>query len=147
LPTEAVAETNLAAKVRPITYADVDWFMDIGRRRYPPDWSLIGTEAWLRKRVLPNPESYLAIRSDHAATVTMLSAQHWTPHRFEALVQTTMAEEGCMWELFPLLRASQDWARKRRCVNWKIATETEYDLGPMARRVGAKEAKYWIVDF
>jgi hypothetical protein len=145
LPTEAAAETSLAAKVRPITFACVDWFIDLGLKRYPHDWSPVGTEVWLR-RVLSSPASFHALRSDNAAVVSMITSQPWTPHKFEATATTVMADDGCMWELFPLLRASIAWARRLRCVSYKIASETDYDLGPMARRVGCKEAKYYILD-
>lgn len=137
-----------AGEVRFIGPADVQWFMDLGLRRYPRDWSPIGTEAWLRQRVLPNPASHLAIRSDHAAVVVTITYQPWTPNKFEAIVSTTMAEPGAVWELMPLLRASIEWAKRRRCVSWRIASETEYELGPLARRVGATDGKpYYMIEF
>lgn len=136
-----------AADVRPITYADVDWFIDLGLRRYPKDWCPIGTEAWLRQRVLPNPASHLAIRSRNAAVVVTITYQPWTPSKFEAVVTTTMCEEGAVWEVVPLLRYSVEWAKRHRCRNWRLASETQYELGPLARRVGAKQGDpYYLLE-
>jgi hypothetical protein len=37
-----------------------------------------------------------------------------------------------------LLRRSIEWARTRNAKLWRICSETDYDLGPLARRVGAR---------
>lgn len=139
------ADAAATSKVRVITPSDVDWFIDLGLRRYPVDWSPIGTELWLRN-IIASPATCLALRSDNAAIVVTVTSNRWTPNKFEALAQTVMAEEGCMWELFPLLRAAQDWAARKRCGKFKMATETAYDLGPIAKRIGLHEAVYYEMD-
>ena len=44
-----------------------------------------------------------------------------------------------MWEAMKLLRASIAWARKRKCVRWRMSSDTDYDLAAMARRLGVNE--------
>ncbi|MBO0737075.1 MAG: hypothetical protein J2P48_10965 [Alphaproteobacteria bacterium] len=137
------------SKVRRMTYDDVDWFMTLGIKRYPPRWDAIRTENWLRNRILVNPAVHLAIRTDKAACVTVLSAPEWLPADWDALVTTVMAEEDAnVWkDVIPLLEASRDWSRRKKCVTWKVASETHYDLGPLAKRVGAKPETYWMIDW
>lgn len=137
-----------AVKVREMTGMDIPWFIDLGIKRYPSRWDPIGTEWWLRNRILANATHCLAIRTDHAACVTVCSATGWLPSDWDALVTTLMADEGAVWETLPLLRTSRDWAHRKKCVTWKVATETKYDLGALARRVGAVQGPpYYVIDW
>ena len=136
------------AEIWPIGPADVDWFVDLGLRRYPKNWCPIGTETWLRQRVLLNPASHLAIRSANAAVVVGINYQPWTPWKFEAVVNTTMCEEGCVWEVIPLLRLADKWAQRKRCKSLRLASETKYELGALARRIGMKQGEpYYILEY
>jgi hypothetical protein len=39
-----------------------------------------------------------------------------------------------------LLRASIEWARRRKCSLWRLSSETDFDLEPIALKLGATEA-------
>jgi hypothetical protein len=69
----------------------------------------------------------------------MLSGIPWLAGELEANVVFICADDGCMWQALRLLRCSIDWARRRRCTTWRLASETDYDLGPLARRLGVTE--------
>ena len=42
-----------------------------------------------------------------------------------------------MWDSVRLVRASIEWAVKRQCAYWRLNSDTDYDLGPIAERMGA----------
>jgi hypothetical protein len=123
--------------IRGMSIADVPWFIDLCRRRYPPRSDKIRTEDWIRNRVLTNPATYLAMRASSAACITVMSTPVWYPADWEAQVAIVIADTGAMWQAIRLLRISRDWARLRDCVAWRIGNATEHDIGALARRVGA----------
>jgi hypothetical protein len=118
---------------------DVEWMVDLSARRYPPDFDVEAGGVWVRDFVLKQPWQFFPARTDNAFVVTMISIIPWLPKHWEANVIMVCAEEGCAWEAMRLLRVSLFWARKRQCAEWRLRTATEFDIGPMARRVGAVE--------
>jgi len=64
----------------------------------------------------------------------------WLPANNECNVVTICADDGAGWQVIKLLRASIDWARKRNCSAWKLSSDTDYDVTPLAKRVGAQQA-------
>jgi hypothetical protein len=53
-----------------------------------------------------------------------------------------------MWEAVMLLRASIEWAKRRKCSLWRISSETDFDLEPIARKLGAVEpSTRWVLRF
>jgi len=77
------------------------------------------------------------IRTDNAFAITLLSCVPWIPTEFEANMILLCADEGAMWEALKLLRSSIEWSTKRGCTYWKMTGDTDYDLTPLARRLGA----------
>ena len=114
--------------------------LELGDRRYPGRYDRLGTEMWCRNIVLKGPMMFLPIRSDHAFLIAMLSTTPWTPATPECNVVLVCAEEGRMWEAIMLLRASQEWADRRLCSLWRLSSETDFDIGPIAHKLGATEA-------
>ena len=113
---------------------------ELGDRRYPGRYDRLGTEMWVRNIVLKGPMMFLPIRSDHAFLIAMLSTTPWMPQTPECNVVLVCAEEGSMWEAVMLLRASQEWANRRLCSLWRLSSETDFDLEPIALKLGATEA-------
>lgn len=111
----------------------------LGRKRYTTRYDPLATEGWFRNTVLKGPMLFLPVRTDNAFTIAMLSTNPWIPWEFECHNLLTCADEGCIWEVLALLRATIEWARKRKVTWWKIASDTEFDLAPIARRLGATE--------
>jgi hypothetical protein len=118
---------------------DTDWMIRLGVKRYPPEYDPIGTEQWFRNIVLKSPMLFFPYRSENAFIIGMISCLPWLPAEFECNVIAACADDGAMWQVFPLLRASVDWARKRKCNTWRIVSETEFDFCQIAKRIGATE--------
>ena len=119
---------------------DVPWMIDLARRRYTKfPYDFISSEGWFRHIVLKSPLVFYPARAPNAFTVSMLSHEPWHPADFVTNVIFTCAEEGHMWEVVHLLRDSIEVAKKRRCTSWRIWSDTDYDIGHLARRVGAKQ--------
>ena len=121
------------------TEDDVPWAMSIAKRRYADKWDFIATEMWFRNVVLKGPMVFLPIRSTDAFLVGMISVVPWTPTNWEANVVMLCADEDKMWQAVALARASIEWARQRKCSEWRISSETAIELGPIAKRLGAEE--------
>lgn len=118
---------------------DLSWLAYLCRKRYSHKYDQEGTEGWFCNIVLKSPLLFYPARTDHAFTITMLSCVPWLPTEWAADVVFTCADDGGMWEVLSLLRASIEWAHKRRASVWRIMSDTEYDVSALARRVGAIE--------
>jgi hypothetical protein len=124
---------------RLIRESDIPWVLDLGVKRYPSRYDRIGAEGWLRNCVLPNPLLFYPARTGSAFTISMLTLMPWLPNDIECNVVACCADDGAMWEVNKLLRASVGWAKMRRAATWRICSETDFDVGPLARRMGAKD--------
>ena len=122
-----------------MTEADVPWLVDLCKRRYDSKYSELETEAWFRNCVLKSPLLFHAVRTTNAFCISMLSILPWLPNEIECNIVFICADNEHSWEAIKLLRSSIAWAQARKCKLWRICTETNYDLGPLALRVGAKE--------
>jgi hypothetical protein len=124
---------------RLLTEADIPWMVDLGRRRYSNRFDVMATEAWFRNIVMKAPLVFLPVRLDSAFLIMALNVIPWVPGELEGNVILVAADNGCMWQALELLRFSIEWAKKRRATEWRLTSETEVELGPLARRLGAKE--------
>jgi len=98
-------------------------------------------QAWYRNIVLSNPLQYRAIRSPHAFVIAHLEALPWTATELEVAVLATCSELGCpIWEVLGLLNETQEWGRQRNAVRWHLWSDTSFDLGPLAKRLGCQRA-------
>jgi hypothetical protein len=118
---------------------DLPWLTNLCLRRYSPHYDPPGAEGWFRNTVLKSPILFYPARTGNAFTITMIACEPWEPSQFTANVVFTCCEDGFMWDTIQLLRDSVDWGRKRRCVAWRMWSDTDYNVGPLARRVGAAE--------
>ena len=114
--------------------------LELGDRRYPGRYDRLGTEMWVRNIVLKGPMMFLPLRTADAFLIAMISTTPWMPQAPEANVVLVCAEEGHMWEAIMLLRASIEWAKRRKCTLWRLSSETDFDLAPIAHKLGANEA-------
>jgi hypothetical protein len=131
----------LVDQPRVMTEADLPWINTLCRKRYPQTYSETETDLWYLNVVLKGPLMFFPARTADAFCITMLSATPWMIKSLEANVVFICADDGCLWQAMRLLRASIDWARRRQCTLWRITSETEYDLKPLALRLGAKEPR------
>jgi hypothetical protein len=129
------------SRIRLINENDIGWMLELGDRRYPGRYDRLGTQMWFLNIVLKGPMMFLPIRTDDAFLIAMLSTTPWVPQTPEANVTLVCAEEGHMWEAVMLLRASIEWAKRRKCSLWRVSSETDFDLAPIALKLGATEAQ------
>ena len=123
---------------------DVEWMADLSRRRYPGNYDIEAAEMWFRNIVLKQPMVFYPIRTDHAFMVTLIALLPWLPGEPEANVVMLCAEDGHVWDSIKLARASLDWAIRRNCFKWGFNSDTTFDIGPIAERMGlvARNPRY-----
>jgi hypothetical protein len=124
---------------RLILEGDVPWQVDLAKRRYPASFDFLAGEMWMRNIVLKGPMMFLPIRTDNAFLVAFISTTPWRPSEAECNVTMVCAEEGAMWDAMILLRASIEWGKRRKCTIWRLSSETDFDLEPIALKLGAHE--------
>lgn len=131
---------------RLLTENDCGWMLDLGKRRYSNQFDFQATEQWYRNIVLKGPMMFWPMRTDNAFCIAMLSTTPWRPSTPECNIALVVADENCMWEAIMLLRASIEWAKRRKCSLWRVSSETDFDLEPIARKLGATEPHVrWVL--
>jgi hypothetical protein len=124
---------------RLMTDEDIPWLTWLCKKRYAADYDSESTIAWFRNIVLKSPLMFYAVRSQDAFVITMISVTPWLPGSIEANIIFICADDDAMWQALRLLRCSVDWARRRKCTLWRLSSDTAYELGPLAKRLGATE--------
>lgn len=138
LPTALRREPTVLGPVRHriIREDDVPWMASLALRRYPGNYDIEAAEMWVRNIVLKQPMVFYPTRTDHAFMITLVSLLPWLPAEPEATVVMICAEENAIWDCVRLARASLNWAIKRNCARWAFNSDTKYDIGPIADRLG-----------
>lgn len=111
----------------------------LAQARYPGNYDIEAAEMWMRNIVLRQPMVFYPIRTDHAFMVTLVSLLPWLPGEPQANVVMLCAENGHMWDSVRLARASLEWAIRRNCWRWGFNSDTDFDVGPIAKRMGLIE--------
>lgn len=125
--------------MRLLTEHDCQWLNYLCKKRYSNRYDSSTTENWFRNVVLKSPIAFYATRSENAFQISMLSILPWLPAEPECSMIFACADDGHMWEIVRLMRNSIEWARRRRCSMWRLASDTEYDFEGLAKRLGADE--------
>lgn len=134
--------------VRPLTEADVPWLRQLCLKRYSSRFDSYTTERWFVEICLKKPLIFYSVRTDDAFLIALLNTVPWLPAEMECNVIFLCAEPGKIWQTVALCRASIEWGKLRRATIWRLASDTDYDLAPIARRVGAKEIHpRWCVEW
>jgi hypothetical protein len=124
---------------RVMTEADLDWLTYLCKKRYSHKYDSETTAAWFQNVVLKSPLLFFAARTQDAFCISLISVTPWLPGSIEANVVFVCCDDGCMYQALRLLRASIAWAKLRNCTLWRLSSDTDYDLAPLARRLGATE--------
>jgi len=130
-----------AEELRRCGIDDLPFILSLAYERYrafDPGRTLI----WLAQ-TLQNPLS-LMLRAERAFLIASIAVPAWHPNEKEAHVLFVCAGDGYHWQACTLLRQSVDWARGQGCVSWHVSSETEYDIEPLARRLGAEP---WVTRY
>jgi len=122
-----------------LTENDLPWLIFLCKKKYSSRYDQATTEGWFRNIVLKSPLMFRAVRTKNAFAISMISVVPWLPSEFECNVVFIAADDDALWEAMKLLRDSIEWARLRKCVRWRLTSDTENDLCGIARRLGAKE--------
>jgi hypothetical protein len=122
-----------------LTEDDVPWLYHLMRKKYSHRYDAITTEGWFRNLVLKQPMVYLPQRTNHAFCISMMTFVPWLPAEYECTVVCVCADDGSMWEAVKLIRSAIEWARKRKCMYFRMSSDTDTDLAAFARRLGAEE--------
>lgn len=122
-----------------MTADDLPWLDYLCKKRYSHKYDADSTAAWFLNIVLKSPMIFFACRTQDAFAITLISVVPWLPNNIEANLVFICADDGCMWQAVRLLRSSIDWAKRRKCTLWRVSSDTDFDLAPLARRLGAKE--------
>jgi len=125
--------------VRVMTKDDLPWLIDLCKDRYGPRYDEQSTISWYLNCVLPTPILFYPSRTNNAFCISMLQCTPWLPAEFEVNVMFICAERGAMWQALTLLHSSIEWAKQRNAVCWRLTSETDFDLAPFAKRLGATE--------
>ena len=136
----------VAHSIRVLTESDTEWMLALSKRRYDNRYDFQAAELWYRNLVLKAPMVYWPVRTENAFLIGMCSTVPWRPQEVETNVVMLCADEGALWEAITLCRASLEWAKRRKAIIWRITSETSFDLGPIARKMGAeKEPSRYVV--
>jgi hypothetical protein len=122
-----------------MTEEDIPWLRQLAIKRYTQRWDPISSETWFRNVVLKQPVIFHAVRTENAFAISLLSVPPWFPGEYACDLIFICADDGAMYEALHLIRASIEWARSRKCSIWRISSDTDHDLAPLAKRVGANE--------
>lgn len=133
-------------KWRLIKESDRDFLINLFKMRYP-DFDLIAVDQWVTNVVMKQPLLFLPIRSSHAALIAMMTLEVWAPTEPECFVVSVTSEDGHVGETADLLRVSVEWSKQRGAVRWRFHCDTQYDVSPLMRRIGAKQASpRYVID-
>jgi hypothetical protein len=134
-------EAAAGSEPRPATLADEQWVYSLCKKRYSHKFNEEGTANWMRNWVLKRPDLYHHCRTQNAFCISYLSKRPWAPTEIECSVMMVCADEKptALWEALSCLRASIEWGRRMKATTWKLMSDTEYDLAPVARYLGVKE--------
>lgn len=129
-----------------MTADDLPWINELCKRRYPQVYTQHETDSWYLNSVLRSPMNFFPARTADAFCISMLSAKPWIAGGLECHVVFICADDGALWQAMRLLRSSIAWAKLRKCTDWRMSSDTDYDLRPLAMRLGATEPQpYWVL--
>jgi len=131
--------------IRDITANDIPWVAALCQRRYDMSRYDVGGGLVALTQAMNLPTA-IAWRNDHAFLVGNQQARTWAPKRRSLHILAICVEEGHHWAAAELLRESVEWARARGCKKWWIATETEFEVGALAKRIGAHPETVYAID-
>ena len=121
-----------------MTDADMPWLTKLCIKRYSNRYDPTTTQQWYINVVLKNPLLFVAERTDNAFAISHLYTMPWTAKELEVDIMFLCADQGAVWEAVTLCRSSIKWAREHNAKKWRVSSETAFELGPIADRLGAR---------
>jgi len=137
---QAAVVEPAASKPWPMNEDDVEWLSRLLLKRYPGKYDTSGVEHWLKNYVYKRTDIYHQCRTSNSFCISLLTKRPWS-YESECSVMMVGCDEGVthLWEALSCLRASIEWGRSMKASTWKLASDTEYDLSPVARYLGVEE--------
>jgi hypothetical protein len=134
-----VAVEVAAVSSRLMDERDEEWLSHLLRKRYAENYNVSGTENWLRNWVWKRPDIYHGCRTRNAFCISLLTKRPWA-YESECSVMMICGEgQTGLWECLTCLKLSIEWGRMMKATTWKLASDTEFDLAPVARYLGLEE--------
>lgn len=125
------------ATIRKLTIDDIPWVLSLAHERYA-GWDPGGALTFLVQALNARENMLLLCGTGRDAfLVATRVAPPWYPKRWECQVMVVCAKPGAHWQAMKLLRCSVAWAKLHGCLRWRFYSETEHDVGPLCRRLGA----------
>lgn len=124
--------------IRTATVADIPAILAISRDSYTivSDWEQ--TEAWMHRMI--NHPDCMFVLSDNGYGVATLMAPFWAPGDLQGHMVILASRSGSSgMQGCALVRAMASWAKSRGAKVFRFGSETGIDLGPIARRLGARQ--------
>lgn len=124
-------------RARRATVTDAPHMLEIAQRAYrewPIDWPAV--LGWLYGH-LDDPRVFGCLSGD-AATITMAAEWHWCigmPPKLE-IAMVYLAGVAQVWDVVRCLRLTAQWGRSIRAERFRVDSDTDVDLAPLARRIG-----------
>lgn len=118
--------------------ADIDDCVALAATRYA-DLDVYSTQLWARNYI-DNPQVSI-LRTQNAVCCVVYEVKFWAPRQMSSRMVFLAAREGAgVWDAYALCKAQFVLAKSRGCVDFILGTGTGIDLGPIARRLGMKDA-------
>ena len=121
-------------RVWPATERDIEECVAIAASRYR-ELDVPATIAWARARINEPKLSFL--RSENAVCCVIYESTFWAPNEADARLIFLAGRMGAgLWEAYSLMKEQVRRAKALGCSKFYMGTETEFDLSPIAKRLG-----------
>lgn len=115
------------------TAGDAAWLMELGQKMYG---KLLQnhekTLEWLISNI--NSPDSLVLRTDESAIICVCRPMPFS----DFPVASVVLFAGKPWDLTGLFREAKIWAKSKGAEKLHFRSTTEYDIEPLAKRIGAK---------
>ena len=127
--------------VQRVTEADIPELVDWAIGRFTDRWPNASKEGMIAytRMTLVDPRS-AAFRTENVWGIVVLEQEFWDP-RPTARLKLLVSKKPSHKELIALVREMNDWALSRRAYEFQIDENTDYNLEPIGKRLGATQRR------
>lgn len=134
-PEHSPQSTSLSESVRPVKIEDFPWVLGVAQRAFT---DLDKTDCANFLYFAINSPSFYVVRTDHAFGCCYFESWPFNMKMRKAY-EVFLADDGTpgsVWGVNTVTKAMIAWARQNGCANFRLESQTAYDLAPIARRNG-----------
>ena len=133
--------------VQRVAEADIVELVDWAIGRFTDRWPNASKEGMIAytRMTLVDPRS-AAFRTENVWGIVVLEQEFWDP-RPTARLKLLVSKKPSHKELIALVREMNDWALSRKAYEFQIDENTDYNLEPIGKRLGATRRRtHYILD-